>query len=315
MVFEVEGMLVLGKMEIDANVYRWVTRNLSQQKLNGHRLKSPAVSEDVKPEDAGWDKESSTTKVPTAPPSSPNPSPSKGFDSISDAQELVQAVKDMQMASAHAPKCTCSHTPPDGPSEAASTDLCPLTPCHTPSQIVTIEHVQQFLGILKSLSTNQGPPGESGEPKARASRLEFKTINEVWDEKAYKYTIEELPKLVDEANKLDQYVFVVRARIDKKASTNTVYVDIKSEWLRDVLRVVLKGVHGISAKEDKPSVEQNLLYHYLPELKSHRSSTDPLDPTCAKHLDILIQHITATYADRTRILPLLISSKITYDLL
>lgn len=52
MVFEVGGMLVLGKMEIDANVFRWVTRNLSEQKLNGHCLKSPAVSEDVKPEDA-----------------------------------------------------------------------------------------------------------------------------------------------------------------------------------------------------------------------------------------------------------------------
>jgi hypothetical protein len=51
MVFEVEGMLVLGRMEIDTNVFRWVTRNLSEQKLNGYRLKSPAVSEDVKPED------------------------------------------------------------------------------------------------------------------------------------------------------------------------------------------------------------------------------------------------------------------------
>ena len=52
MVFEVGGMLVLGKMEIDTNVYRWVTRNWSKKKFNGHRLKSPAVSEDVKPEDA-----------------------------------------------------------------------------------------------------------------------------------------------------------------------------------------------------------------------------------------------------------------------
>jgi hypothetical protein len=34
---------------------------------------------------------------------------------------------------------------------------------------------------------------------------------------------------------------------------NTIYIDIKSEWLRDVVRTVLKGVHGISAKEDKPS--------------------------------------------------------------
>jgi hypothetical protein len=41
--------------------------------------------------------------------------------------------------------------------------------------------------------------------------------------------------------------------LDKKAATNTIYIDIKSECLRDVLRMVLKGVHGISAKEDKPS--------------------------------------------------------------
>ena len=52
LVFKVGGMLGLDKIEIDANVYRWVTRNLSKQKLNGHRLKSTAVSEDVKPEDA-----------------------------------------------------------------------------------------------------------------------------------------------------------------------------------------------------------------------------------------------------------------------
>jgi hypothetical protein len=97
-----------------------------------------------------------------------------------------------------------------------------------------------------------------------------------WDEKAYKYSIEESPKSVDEADELDQYVFVVRARIgqyirskrapcthegilDKKAATNTVYIDIKSEWLRDVLRTVLKGVHGISAKEDKPSASSPTL--------------------------------------------------------
>jgi hypothetical protein len=34
-----------------------------------------------------------------------------------------------------------------------------------------------------------------------------------WDEKAYKYSIKESQKSVDEANELDQYVFVVRARI------------------------------------------------------------------------------------------------------
>jgi hypothetical protein len=39
LVFEVEGALVLGKMEINVNVYQWITRNLSKQKFNGHCLK------------------------------------------------------------------------------------------------------------------------------------------------------------------------------------------------------------------------------------------------------------------------------------
>lgn len=91
------------------------------------------------------------------------------------------------------------------------------------------------------------------------------------DEEAYKYSIKESLKLVDIANELNQYMFVVRARIgqyirskqalytykdilDKKASTNTIYIDIKLEQLRDILRIVLKGVYRISAKEDKPLV-------------------------------------------------------------
>ncbi len=134
-----------------------------------------------------WDEESSTTKVstemvqaslPFAPPSSPNLSLSKCFDASSASGR------------AH---CTCSHTPPEDASEATPTEPCSPTPglafpANQPSaQVVTTEHVQQFLDILNSLSIKQGPPppptkpsGESGEPKARASRLEFKTVNEVY---------------------------------------------------------------------------------------------------------------------------------------
>ena len=151
-----------------------------------------------------WDEESSATEVPTemvqtslalaqptAPPSSPNLSLSKCFLTLSDAQELAKAVTNMQMGSTHAAKCTCSYTPPENLSEATLTDhysptLCYMSPTNqTSSQFVTTEHVQQFLDILKSLSTKQGPPPPhakppGGEPKARASRLEFKTVNEVY---------------------------------------------------------------------------------------------------------------------------------------
>jgi hypothetical protein len=53
---------------------------------------------------------------------------------------------------------------------------------------VIAQLAQQFLEILKSLSTKQGPPPppaaadkvKSEKPPARASKLEFKTVNEVF---------------------------------------------------------------------------------------------------------------------------------------
>jgi hypothetical protein len=124
-----------------------------------------------------------------APPTSPNLSASKCFITLSDAQDLVQAVKDMQIASAHTAKCTCSHTPPEDASDGTSTFCSSNFPTNQPQpQIVTTEHVQQFFDILRSLSTKQEPPpppaaidkGKSEEPPARASKLEFKTVNEVF---------------------------------------------------------------------------------------------------------------------------------------
>jgi hypothetical protein len=77
-------------------------------------------------------------------------------------------------------------TPPPSP-----TAPCSPTPCQTcskksPSQ-VAMEFAQQLTEALKSTNTKQGPPpppakpsGEFGEPKAQASRLELKTVNEVY---------------------------------------------------------------------------------------------------------------------------------------
>ena len=62
------------------------------------------------------------------------------------------------------------------------------------NQVLTIKHVQQLLGLLKAAQANQTPPAvrEANEPvsnqekstdeqqvAARASKLEFKTVNEM----------------------------------------------------------------------------------------------------------------------------------------
>ena len=155
-----------------------------------------------------WDEESSTTQVstemvqtsftmgPKTPPSSPNPWSAKPFTTSSDGQELIKAVTNMQMDNTRFQRCAYSQTPPENSSEASPTELCSPTPCHESptnqisSQIVTYHQVQQFLDIFNKLAIKQEPPptpfppiklsGESGEPRARASKLEFKTVNEVY---------------------------------------------------------------------------------------------------------------------------------------
>ena len=79
---------------------------------------------------------------------------------------LVKAVMDMEIASGLAPKCTCSHTPPEDASEANPTEPCSPTPglafpANQPSAQVVTMYVQQFLDILKSLSTQQGASSPS----------------------------------------------------------------------------------------------------------------------------------------------------------
>jgi hypothetical protein len=124
-----------------------------------------------------------------------NLSPSKCFISSSDAKELAKSVMDMRVGpeASRGSQFICSHTPP---SEATSTEPCSPTPSlafpeNQPLQVVTI--AQQFLGILKSLSTQQGPPPKSPDlvreaegaktdplKAGPASKPEFKTVNEVY---------------------------------------------------------------------------------------------------------------------------------------
>jgi hypothetical protein len=102
---------------------------------------------------------------PTTPPSSPNPSSDHivTLNNVQQFMDMVKAVVAMEIASA----------PPTNQSS---------------SQVVTTEHVQQFFDILRSLNANHGPPPppaaaekvESKEPPARASKLDFKTVNEMY---------------------------------------------------------------------------------------------------------------------------------------
>ncbi|KAK5093854.1 hypothetical protein LTS08_008813 [Lithohypha guttulata] len=185
----------------------------------------------------------------------------------------------------------------------------------------------------RKATTPQATSDTDSKPAVRGSRLEVKDIQEVcvilipqyhsreliacsWDPVAYAYKIAESPA-VTEVKELDTYAFVIRTL--KAEIRSIVYVDIKLPGLRDVLRVVLKNIQWVSLADDTPSFEQNLLFHYLPELEEYRASATRVeahDLTSLKALDLLIRTIKdRAKTSSERLDPLLREGKITYDLL
>ncbi|RYP02127.1 hypothetical protein DL764_005962 [Monosporascus ibericus] len=110
----------------------------------------------------------------------------------------------------------------------------------------------------KPSATPEMAPTNKREPKAgRASRLEFKRVDEVWDERTYKYQIVESEPEVDD---LDKYVFIVRDRVEKKTQDTTSYIDIKSPFLGDILVQACREIRSVSLASISPSTGTKYLH-------------------------------------------------------
>jgi len=125
----------------------------------------------------------------------------------------------------------------------------PQLPAYT--QTLSSGHVQLFVDLLKAAQAIQSAPAAAGAiqpastgeksgdkkaPRARASKVEFKRVNEVyvpcevqaqklrslprsWNETEYKYKVVESTTPSGEVDELDEYIFVLRMRIGE-------YVDL-----------------------------------------------------------------------------------------
>ncbi|CAG7995208.1 unnamed protein product [Penicillium salamii] len=150
-----------------------------------------------------------------------------------------------------------------------------------------------------------------------ASKSHFKTVLETWDKEACKYKIAEPTESSGVLDDYAEYAFVVRERLDRNSEEVTQYIDIKSKGLRDILREVLHDIKAISLMEDKPSIEQNVLFHFLPELANYAENINNADCEFPRqHLRLLIDHLKQAYsATSQRLKSMLQYGHITYDLL
>ncbi|KAJ6001018.1 hypothetical protein N7481_001427 [Penicillium waksmanii] len=146
---------------------------------------------------------------------------------------------------------------------------------------------------------------------------QFKTVKETWNKDTCKYKTAESAETSEVLDEYAKYAFIVRERVDRVSEDVTSYIDIQSKGLRDILRVVLDGIKTISLMEDKPSIEQKTLFHFLPELDKYAENMNHSEcESPHQHLCLLINHLKEAYSTISqRLESMLLHNHITYDLL
>ena len=152
-------------------------------------------------------------------------------------------------------------------------------------------------------------------------------MDQLWDSSIHNYKLTETTEDAD-ADEYDQYVFTVRRKFDWENKYTDTVVDIKSKPLKEALTHVMGAVKGVSFAEETPSVDPNMLFLYLEELRMHMKELKLQKKTQKKkkvkkaalmkaaHVKVLVKYLDKDYAETKKTLyPLLESNTITFDLL
>ncbi|KLU82438.1 AAA family ATPase [Magnaporthiopsis poae ATCC 64411] len=166
--------------------------------------------------------------------------------------------------------------------------------------------------------------------KRKASRLEYKRVDQVWDNNIHAYKLQDTAETSTDAQ-YDEYLFHVRRSFDWEGKFKHTFIDIKSKLLRECLQDVMGNIKGVSLVEDTPKLDPNMLFLYLEDLTKHvkalkkmkaigsdkhsRKKAQKRIDDKREHLKVLIKYINKDYETvKSSLYPMLENGLITFDL-
>ena len=170
---------------------------------------------------------------------------------------------------------------------------------------------------------------EAKRKKLKGTKLEFVRVDRLWDYDKHAY-ITRQTRADTESGEYDEYVFNVRRIFNWDNKHVSTVVDIKSKPLKEALIKVMGVVKGISLAEDTPSIDPNMIFLYLEELRSYmnelkakaraekkRKRKIAKEVTIKyKAIKVLVKYLDKDYDETKKTLyPMLKSGTITFDLL
>jgi hypothetical protein len=178
----------------------------------------------------------------------------------------------------------------------------------------------------KPRASTKSTKGKAKGSKGKAS-TKFKRVDQLWDDTIHNYKLKESAE--EDESEFAEFAFLVRRTFDWENKYRDTVVDIKSKQLRGALSNVLKDCKTVSLEAEEPTVDPNILFLYLEELRTHykvtlkakikaekkRKATKKLQEQ-KQLLKLLVGYLDEDYADIKKTLyPLLKAGNITFELL
>ena len=178
----------------------------------------------------------------------------------------------------------------------------------------------------RSTKSTKSKSKSSKSKKSKDGAVSFKRVDQLWDTTTHNYKLRESAE--DEESEFAEFGFLVRRTFDFEQKYQETVVDIKHKQLRAVLQEVMKGCKSVSLEAEEPSIQPNLLFLYLEELRTFykalkakvkaekkRKQQKKLDMQRSL-CKVLVKYLDEDYAEIKKTLyPLLGNGNITFDLL
>ena len=155
----------------------------------------------------------------------------------------------------------------------------------------------------------------------------YKRVDQLWDTTIHNFKLKESAE--EDESEFSEYAFLVRRTFNWENQYQDTLVDIKSKLLRTALQEVMKGCKSVSLEAKEPSIDPNLLFLYLDELRAYYKTTLKAKMKAERkskaikklgqqraQVKALVGYIDDDYADTKKTLyPLLKAGNITFDLM
>ena len=188
---------------------------------------------------------------------------------------------------------------------------------------------QMSPGEKKSKRSSTSTKSKASKRKSASSKAkfsaEYKRVDQLWDTEIHNFKLKESAE--DDDSEFAEYAFLVRRTFDWENKYKETFVDIKSKQLKAALSEVMKDCKSVSLEAEEPTIDPNVLFLYLEELRAYCKTLKAKIKTEKRRtartleqqrslLKKLVGYVDEDYAEiKKRLYPLQKAGNITFDLL